>query len=256
MLYADYLSTAEMQRWILDSDIAWDAVDVGTALGQPDLLDRVRDSALIESFFPIFTCRAMQVLWNDISATAVFSIQLYESYKHFHVFNQYLHRVGYHPIEDEELVAIRERNTRLRYDDGTRLLTRYMMSEHFAAFHFMADARQSREPVLQHILKLVGRDELRHAQFAYELIAMRIQRDPSEAAKVHEAARTFEHIGLEVLPEVPVAARNEFAALVTVSQKIKRLTGRGLHMVDIPGGPGDPDDGDESAKADRHAEPA
>ncbi len=49
----------------------------------------------------------MEVLWNDISATAVFSIQLYESYKHFHVFNQYLHRVGYRPIEDEELVAIR-----------------------------------------------------------------------------------------------------------------------------------------------------
>ena len=232
MLYADYLSTSEMQRWVLDTDIAWDDIDPAVALGQPALLKRVRDAALIESFFPIFTCRAMDLLWNDISATAVFSVQLYESYKHFHVFNQYLERVGYDPIGDEELTAIRRRNLGLRYDDGTRLLTRYMMSEHFAAFHFMADARQSREPVLRHILKLVARDELRHAQFAYELIAMRIQGNLSEASKVHEAARDFRHIGLEVVSEMPIAEKNEFAAIVTVSQKIKRLTGEGLRMTD------------------------
>ena len=235
MLYADYLSTAEMQRWDLDTDIAWDDIDRSVALAQPALLQRVRDAALIESFFPIFTCRAMDLLWNDISATAVFSVQLYESYKHFHVFNQYLHRVGYNPIEDEELIAVRRRNLELRYDDGTRLLTRYMMSEHFAAFHFMADARQSREPVLRQILKLVARDELRHAQFAYELIAMRIQRNRSEASKVHEAARVFRHIGLEVVSDIPIAEKNEFAAIVTVSQKIKRLTGEGLRMMDMEG---------------------
>ena len=130
----------------------------------------------------------MDRLWDDIAATAVFSIQLYESYKHFHVFNQYLHRVGYDPIEDEEIAAIRRRNLGLRYEDGTRLLTHYMMSEHFAAFHFMKDAKLAREPVLRHILKLVGRDELRHTQFAYDLLALRIQRDPSESSKVHEAA--------------------------------------------------------------------
>lgn len=109
------------------------------------------------------------------------------------------------------------------------------MSEHFAAFHFMADARQSREPVLRHILKLVARDELRHAQFAYELIAMRIQRDRSETSKVHEAARDFRHIGLDVVSEVPIAEKNEFAAIVTVSQKIKRLTGEGLRMMEWEG---------------------
>lgn len=235
MIYADYLSTSEMQRWILDTDIAWDDIDPQLALGQPDLLDRVRDSALIESFFPIFTCRAMDLLWNDISATAVFSIQLYESYKHFHVFNQYLHRIGYHPIEDEELAAIRRRNLELRYDDGTRLLTRYMMSEHFAAFHFIKDAKQAREPVLRSILKLVGRDELRHAQFAYDLLALRIQRSAHESDKVHEAARTFQHIGLHVVSEVPVAEKNEFAAIVTLNQKITRLTGRPVRMIEWEG---------------------
>ena len=232
MIYADYLSTAEMQRWTLDTDIAWDDIDPRLALQQPDVLKRVRDSALIESFFPIFTCRAMDRLWDDVAATAVFSIQLYESYKHFHVFNQYLHRVGYDPIDDGEIAAIRRRNLGLQYEDGTRLLTHYMMSEHFAAFHFMKDAKLAREPVLRRILTLVGRDELRHTQFAYDLLALRIQRDPSESAKVHEAARSFRHIGLDVVSDIPVAERNAFAAIVTMSQKIRRLTGEGLRMVE------------------------
>jgi hypothetical protein len=236
MIYADYLSTAEMQRWNLDIDIAWDDVDVGLALGQPALLQRVRDSALIESFFPIFTCRAMDQLWEDVAATAVFSIQLYESYKHFHVFNQYLHRIAYHPITDAEITAIRRRNVELRYDDGTRLLTHYMMSEHFAAFHFMKDAKLAREAVLRRILTLVGRDELRHTQFAYELLALRIQRDPSEATKIHDAARSFRHIGLHVVSEIPVAEKNEFAAIITMSQKIQRLTGESLHMIEWEAG--------------------
>jgi hypothetical protein len=235
MIYADYLSTAEMQRWNLDTDISWDDVNTPLALSQPEVLQRVRASALIESFFPIFTCRAMDCLWDDIAATSVFSIQLYESYKHFHVFNQYLHRIGSDPIEDEEIASIRRRNRELRYEDGTRLLTQYMMSEHFAAFHFMKDAALAREPVLRHILKLVGRDELRHTQFAYDLLALRIQRDRSECAKVHEAARSFRHIGLDVVTEMPIAEKNEFTAIVTVSQKIRRLTGQGLRMVEWEG---------------------
>ena len=232
MIYADYLSTAEMQRWILDHDIAWDAIDPAMALTQRDLLDRVRDSALIESFFPLFTTRAIEVLWDDPGATAVFSVQLYESYKHFHVFNQYLERVGYRPIEDDELVEVRRRNATLRYHDGTHLLTRYMMSEHFAAFHFMKDAQQCREPVLAHILKLVGRDELRHTQFACDLLAARIQRDPSQADAVHDAARAFRHIGLEVVAQVPIAESNDFAAIVTLNQKVRRLTGRPILLVE------------------------
>src|SRR5688500_10311427 len=236
MIYADYLSTAEIQRWNIDTDINWDDIDPQRARDQPALLDRIRDSALIESFFPIFTSRAMEVLWDDIAATAVFSIQLYESYKHFHVLNQYLHRVGYAPIDDEELRAIRRRNQGLRYEDGTHLLTRYMMSEHFAAFHFMKDAKAAREPVLRHILKLIGRDELRHTQFAYDLLALRIQRDAAKSAKVHQAARTFRHIGLEVVADVPIAEKNEFAAIMTMSQKIKRLTGDGLRMIEWEAG--------------------
>ena len=226
MTYGDYLTTSEMTRWILDTDIAWDAIEPRLALSQPDLLDRVRDSALIESFFPIFTPRALDLLWDNVAATAIYSIQLYESYKHFHVFAQYLEAVGYRPIADAELVDLRRRNLGLKYDQPARLLTRYMMSEHFAAHHFFKDSRAAAEPVLRHILQLVAKDEVRHCQFAYDLLGDHLQHHPEQIDEVIDEAAHFKHIGEMVLPQVPVAHKNDFAAILAINRKIQRLTGQ------------------------------
>jgi len=196
MTYGDYLTTSEMTRWILDTDIAWDAIDPVIARTQPELLDRVRDSALIESFFPIFTPRALDLLWDNVAATAIYSIQLYESYKHF--------------------------------DQPARLLTRYMISEHFAAHHFFKDSRAAAEPVLRHILQLVAKDEVRHCQFAYELLEDHLRRHPGEADQVLDEAAHFKHIGELVLPAMPVAQKNDFAAILAINRKIERLTGQGI----------------------------
>jgi hypothetical protein len=222
--YADYLSTSEMQRWMLETDIPWDDIQPEAALEQSELLERLRDSALIESFFPILTPRALDVLWDDPAATAIFSVQLYESYKHFHVFNLYLERVGFRPLRDDDLIEVRHRNLGLKYTCGTRMLTQYFMSEHFAAHSFFKDAHASNEKVLSQILQLVARDEVRHAQFGYELLGMRIDRDPSHAEIVLDAARNFTHFGALVVPEVPVGNNNDFLAIITLDQKIQRLT--------------------------------
>ena len=225
MTYGDYLTTSEMTRWILDTDIAWDEIDPALALTQPALLDRVRDSALIESFFPIFTPRALDLLWDNVNATAIYSIQLYESYKHFHVFAQYLEAVGYRPIEEAEIVALRRRNLGLKYDRPARLLTRYMMSEHFAAHNLFKDSRRATEPVLRHILQLVAKDEVRHCQFGYELLDEHLKRHPGQIGEVLDEAAHFKHIGELVLPAVPVAEKNDFAAILAINRKIERLTG-------------------------------
>ena len=229
--YADYLSTSETQRWLLETDIPWDDIQPEVALEQPEVLERLRDSALIESFFPILTPRALDVLWDDPAATAIFSVQLYESYKHFHVFNLYLERVGFRPLRDDDLIEVRRRNLGLKYTCGTRMLTQYFMSEHFAAHSFFKDARASNEKVLSQILQLVARDEVRHSQFGYELLQVRIDRDPSHADIVLDAARNFTHFGALVVPEVPVGNKNDFIAIVTLNQKIQRLTGSGLDLV-------------------------
>ena len=228
MTYAEYLSTSELQRWFVETDIAWDEIDVALARSQPDLLNRLRNSALIESFFPILTPRVLDVLWDDPTATAIFSVQLYESYKHFHVFNLYLEKIGWHPLTDADLVAVRRRNLGLKYDSATRVLTQYFMSEHFAAHSFFKDSRASKEPVLKHILHLVAQDEMRHSQFGYELLARRVERDPAEQAVALDAARNFTHFGALVVDEVPVAAKNDFTAIVGINQRLVRICGEGI----------------------------
>jgi hypothetical protein len=225
MTYGDYLTTSEMTRWILDTDISWDSINSSLALSQPELLERIRESALIESFFPIFTPRALDLLWDNPTATALFSVQLYESYRHFHVFAQYLEAVGYRPINEVEIVDVRRRNIGFRYDCPARLLTRYMMSEHFAAHHFFKDSRQCVEPVLQHILQLVAKDEVRHCQFAYELLAGYLVSHPEAKDAVLDEAAHFKHLGELVLPEMPIAEKNDFSAILAVHRKLGRLTG-------------------------------
>lgn len=226
MNYGDYLTTSEMTRWMLDTDIAWNDIDPAKALTQPALLDRVRDSALIESFFPIFTPRALELLWDDVTSTAIFSVQLYESYKHFHVFAQYLDAIGYRPITDDEIIAVRQRNQGLKFDQPARLLTRYLMSEHFAAHNFFKDSHACAEPVLAHILLLVAKDEVRHCQFGCDLLAARLAKHPEEIPDVLDEAAHFRHIGEMVVPAVPVAEKNDFTAILGINRKISRITGR------------------------------
>jgi hypothetical protein len=228
MTYAEYLSTSELQRWFIETDVAWDEIDGPLARTQTELLTRVRDSALIESFFPILTPRVLDVLWDDPTATAIFSVQLYESYKHFHVFNLYLEKIGANPVTDEEIIAVRRRNLGLKYDSATRVLTQYFMSEHFAAHAFFKDSRASKEPVLKTILHLVAQDEVRHSQFGYELLAQRIARDPSQIAVALDAARNFTHFGALVVDEVPIAAKHDFTAIVGINERLTRLCGEGI----------------------------
>ncbi len=228
MNYHDYLSTSEMQRWFIETDIPWDRIDPQLARTQTTLLKRLRDSALIESFFPILTPRVLDVLWDDPTATAIFSVQLYESYKHYHVFNLYLDKIAWNPVTDEDIVAVRRRNVGLKYDSATRVLTQYFMSEHFAAHAFFKDSRASQEPVLKHILHLVAQDEVRHSQFGYELLAQRVARDPDQKAVVLDAARNFTHFGALVVDEVPVAEKNDFTAIVGINQRLVNLCGEGI----------------------------
>ena len=227
-IYDEYLTHAELQRWILETDIGWGRIDTALALAQPELLDQVRDSALIESYFPVYTTRLIRALWDDLDATAVFSIQLYESYKHFYVLNRYLGVVDYRPIADDELLEVRRRNLDTVIEEAEAELTRYMVSEHFAAYFFLRLSRQAREPVLAQIAGFIAKDEFRHTQFAYDLLDARLRRDPGKSDRVLAAASAFRHVGAEVVDTVPISEKNDLPAILTLNRKIKRLCGASL----------------------------
>ena len=228
MIYDEYLTQAELQRWILDIDVAWNRVDATLALTQTDLLDQVHDAALIESYFPIYTTKMMQAWWDKADVTAVFSIQLYESYKHFYVLNRYLELVAYRPIGDDELIAIRRRNLNSEVSEAVTELARYMISEHFAAYFFLRLSRQAKEPVLQQIASFIAKDEFRHTQFAFELLEPRVRDDRTARDQVLAAGLNFRHVGADVVAEVPVSEKNDLQAILTLNKKLQRLCGVSL----------------------------
>jgi hypothetical protein len=228
MIYDEYLTQAELQRWILEADVAWNDIDPKIAVSQASLLDQVRDSALIESYFPIYTTQLIRALWDQIDATSVFSIQLYESYKHFYVLNRYLELVSYRPITDKELIAVRERNLHREIVDPIAELARYMVSEHFAAYFFLRLARQAREPVLQKIAGFIAKDEFRHTQFAFDLLLPRVRDDDGARERVLSAGLNFRHVGADVVAAVPIAEKNDLQAILTLDKKMRRLCGVSL----------------------------
>jgi len=228
MIYDEYLTQSELHRWILEADVAWNRVDCALAYTQPELLEELRDSALIESYFPLYTTKLVRALWDQVDATAVFSIQLYESYKHFYVLNRYLEVIGYRPITIEEIVEVRQRNLEREVSDGIAELTRYMVSEHFAAYFFLRLGRQVREPALRQIVGFIAKDEFRHSQFAFDLLELRLRTDPDCRERVLATALNFRHVGADVVPRVPVSEKNDLQAILTLNKKMHRLCGVSL----------------------------
>jgi hypothetical protein len=242
VIYEAHLRATEENAWPLDTTIAWDSIDLDIARTEGELHRALHDAALIEGYLPVYAARLMQLLWNDIDATAVLSMELYEGLKHFTALTRYLDRVGYQR-EDASvaaLVAARERSLAVEYKEGDLIahLTNFMCSELFAAYFFLRISRRTAEPVLRDLLGYMARDEFRHSASAGDVIKKRIDLDPAIAAQVLAAAERFRHYGSDVV-DVPVAEENDFEAIMAVNRKIRLVCGLAPteHLKEsIPGG--------------------
>ena len=242
MIYESHLRATEENAWPLDTTIAWDAIDLGVAQHERELHRALHDAALIEGYLPVYAARLMQLLWDDVDATAVLSMELFEGLKHFTALARYLDRVGYQreAVSEARLVAARERALGIRYDRADLIahLTNFMCSELFAAYFFLRIARRTNEPVLKDLLGYMSRDEFRHSASAGDVLGKRIDRDPAVVPLVLAAAEHFRHYGSDVV-DVPVAEENDFEAIMAVNRKIRLLCGLAPteHLKEsIPGG--------------------
>ena len=242
MIYEQHLRATEENAWPLDTAITWEAIDREAAAGERELHTALHDAALIEGYLPVYAARLMQLLWDDVDATAVLSMELYEGLKHFTALKRYLDRVGYQreDISEAALVAARERALGVTYEqrDLVAHLTNFMCSELFAAYFFLRIARQTREPVLRELLGYMARDEFRHSASAGDVLKKRIDQDPAVAPQVVAAAERFRHYGSDVV-DVPVAEENDFEAIMAVNRKVRLLCGVAPteHLKEtIPGG--------------------
>jgi hypothetical protein len=230
-LYLRHARAADRAAWSVERDVDWAAIDPARALAEPDILAKLRDAALIESFHPVNLSRLIRFAWDDIDAGVVFSLEMYEGFKHFDALRRYLEAVGYQPaITDADLRDIRHRADRDDLDpaDPVGPLVEFMLSEHLAAYFFRRLGNQADEPQLRALLGLIAADEVRHAQSASDLIARRLAADPGLAPLVLRAGATFRHYGTEAVGDVPVAMPGDDTAIRTFAERIERLCGTRL----------------------------
>ena len=117
MIYEEHLRAAEASAWTIDS-IRWSAIDHRVAREETEIHVSLRDAAMIEGYLPTFAPRLMLLLWDDIDATAILSLELYEGLKHYTALRRYLDIVGDQTTRSSEqaLVAARGATSSLKYD--------------------------------------------------------------------------------------------------------------------------------------------
>lgn len=232
-VYVRCATAADRGAWSVERDIDWEKIDRDRAHARPELLAALRDAALIESYHPLNLARLLRATLDDIDAGVVFSLELYEGFKHFHSLRRYLDAIGYEPsITDEELVAIRQKQTETDISpaDVIPRLVEFMLSEHLAHYFFRRLGEQAEDEVLADLLSRIAADEVRHAQSASDLIAKRIAADPTVMTSVLDAALDFHHFGEQAIGSVPVAQPGDAIAIQTFAKRIERLCG--IRLVD------------------------
>ena len=232
-LYVRCAVAADRGAWSVERDIRWSEIDRERAHARPDILAALRDAALIESYHPLNLSRLLRATLDDIDAGVVFSLELYEGFKHFHSLRRYLDTIGYEPtITDAELVAIREKQAEIELsaEDLIPRLVEFMLSEHLAHYFFRRLGEQAEDHVLADLLSRIAADEVRHAQSASDLIAKRIAADPAVIPQVLDAALDFHHFGEQAIGTVPIAQPGDPIAIQTFAKRIERLCG--IRLVD------------------------
>jgi hypothetical protein len=232
-IYVRAAEAADRGAWSVERDIDWEAIDRERALARPDILAALRDAALIESYHPLNLAQLMRATLDDIDAGVVFSLELYEGFKHFHSLRRYLDAVDYAPaITDAELVAIRaaQAEAEVRPSELIPKLVEFMLSEHLAHYFFRRLGEQAEDDVLADLLSRIADDEVRHAQSASDLIAKRIAVDARLIPQVLDAALHFHHFGEQAIGAVPVAQPGDPIAIQTFAKRIERLCG--IRLVD------------------------
>lgn len=206
--------------------VKWADLDRERALAHPDLLDLVREACLIESYFAVYMGKMMRLFWYDVAATSTFSIEAYEANIHFITLRRYLAAVGYKPVTDEEIVALRAKDRDEELTDELRELVNFMATEHFAAAFFSDLGAATDEPALKSIMARFAPEEVFHSRLAGDLIATRVEDDPAKKDQVLRYARYFTHVGAYVLPSVSNVKYDNVNAIRALDRQVETIVGK------------------------------
>ncbi len=218
----------EIEGKIFDQKYDWDLIDKELALEDPDVLELLREACLVESYFAVYTGKMLELFDYDVEATSMYTIEAFEAYTHFYLLRRYLDTVGYKPVTDEDVVALRNKDKDKIYDDEVRELVNFMGTEHFATVFFDDLAKRAKEPVLKKMLLDMSRQEIAHKAFAYELLEARLTKTPPIKERILSAAKQFLHVGGYVLPRVSNAREDMISTIASFDACIEQLVGESI----------------------------
>lgn len=215
------------------SKIQWDAIDKELALKNPKALDLLREACLVECFLPVYTGKMNELFWDNIEATSIFTIEAFEAYGHYYTLRKYLDIVGYNPVTDQDVQAVRNKGKDKVLTDKVKELVNFMGTEHFASAFFRDMEQMIEEPVLKSLLPRYIAEEESHSQCAFDLLQQMIEEDPAVKEHIRQCVLEFKHIGAYVTPYVSPATDNNIKTILSFNQKIERLIGQSISDIII-----------------------
>ncbi len=170
-LYDRIFKRLEAVRW-KTSDIPLD--DIDRTLVDEKTLDLVSVNCLLELSSLYAEEMFIRDFYDDIDFCQFISIWYYEEMKHYLVLKEYLGRFDRAPLE-AELASLRISFDRAPWPST---LTMHFCGEQRLGMWYHRWSEHFQEPVLQHIYRTIGNDEIRHAGCYEEFMAKALRRDP------------------------------------------------------------------------------
>lgn len=221
-------SLARTEARIFDSRFEWGRIEPEHIRNNAHVLELIREACLVESYFSLYIGKMLQLFWYDLDAVSAFTIEAFEAYTHYFSLRRYLDIVQYRPIEDEEIIRLRQQDRGNDHGDEIRELVNFGMTESFAAQFFHDLAGLTEEPVLKSMVERFSQEETTHAEFAFDLLAKRIRQHPALAERVLQCAHHFRHVGGYVMPRISAATQDNLKPIHAVNRRIEQLVGRRL----------------------------
>jgi hypothetical protein len=159
MLYPELFKSLERVRWNMDTDIPWDTFDA--SLLTDEQATTIKMNAITEWAALPATEMFLRDNVDDSDFSAFMSVWFFEEQKHSLVLMEYLRRFRPDLVPtEEELHAVR-----FTFDPAPaqETLMLHFCGEIRLNHWYRCAAEWHTEPVIQHIYKLISRDEARHA---------------------------------------------------------------------------------------------
>ena len=181
-LYDRIFRRLEKARWNL-AEIPFDAID--TSLVDGEALTFLRVNCLMELSSLYATRMFLRDFRDNPDFCQFMSIWYYEEMKHYLVLREYLKAYDMAP----DVATFTELDTELSPSPWAPTLALHYCGELRLGMWYQRWSRETKEPVLSKIYRLIGNDEFRHAACYEEFMEQAFQRDPSVLVDFMQAAK-------------------------------------------------------------------